>query len=519
MRRPGAWFWPALAVAVAVSVALLVLTHQPIVAPHTQITLATAVAAAWAAATAVAWSRYRGSNDPHLLLVSAGCGALVVGAVVYGIAFSFAADLPQVLFRQELSALPPVRRVSPLSVVGWQVAWTVAGTCFVLALPWRDRRGKPPVSAATVWGYTMLATGASIPIAAFAAEALQDDHAWKGFNIGLPGVDRFALGPVGWLIGGASALLLVVAAWREASRGSDVRGVHPWLAGALLVAAPMQLGVIHHPLQGMGFLTWADALQPVVPALMLAGLLFSQREEVSRVRRATDRATEVLSGRAEIASTLAHDLRSPIATVKSLAATTTQNYDRLSDAERTEFLGLIEHEAGRLLDTINQASLALKVDAGTFVGDRRPLDLATVVREAIESADTTGHYLTAELAPGIRVEADRKSLVEALRQVVENAAKFSPPDAPIRVSSRAGDASALVEVADTGPGIPEERRDEVFGRFARWRPGGYEDRPGPGLGLFISRGILAEHDGEMVIDEAPAGGTIVRIRLPLEVET
>jgi len=513
------WFWPALVVAVAASAALLVLTHQPIVAPHTQITLATAVAAAWAAAAAVAWSRYRSSSDPHLLFVSAGCGALVVGTVVYGIAFSFAIDLPQVLFRQELSALPSVLRVSPLPVVGWQVAWAVAGACFVLALPWRDRRGKTPVSAATVLGYTTLATGASIPIAAFVAEALQDGHPWKGFNIGLPGLDRFALGPVGWFIGGAAALLLVVAAWREAWRGSNARGVHPCLAGALLVAAPMQLGVIHHPLQGMGFLTWADALQPLVPALVLAGLLLSQREEISRVRRATDRATDVLSGRAEIASTLAHDLRSPIATVKSLAATTTQNYDRLSDAERTEFLSLIEHEAGRLLDTVNQASLALKVDAGTLVDDRRPLDLATVVREAIESADTTGHYLTAELAPGLTVEADRKNLAEAVRQVIDNAAKFSPPDAPIRVSSAAAGPLAVVEVADGGPGIPEDRRHEVFGRFARWRPVGYEDRPGTGLGLFIARGIFAEHGGEMETEGAPAGGTIVRIRLPLEAET
>jgi signal transduction histidine kinase len=280
----------------------------------------------------------------------------------------------------------------------------------------------------------------------------------------------------------------------------------------------MQLGVIHHPLQGMGFLTWADALQPLVPALVLVGLLIAQREEISRARRATDRATEVLSGRAEIASTLAHDLRSPIATVKTLAATTTQNYDRLSDAERTEFLGHIEHEAGRLLDTINQASLALKVDAGTLVDDRRRLDLATLAREAIEAADTSGHYLTAELAPGFTVMGDRKNLVEALRQVIENAAKFSPSDAPIRVSSDAAGPTAVVEVADGGPGIPGNRRVEVVGRFARWRPHGYEDRPGSGLGLFISCGILAEHGGEIEIGEAPAGGTIVRIRLPLEVD-
>ena len=516
MRRPGSWFWPALVGSLAVSAALLAATHGPIVGPRTQITLVVIGAIGWAVACGVAWSRYRSSSDPHLLFVSAGCGVLAAGALLYGISFSFAIELPQVLFRQAVSALPPVRRVSPLPVVGWLVAWSMAGACFVLALPWRDRRGKPPVNPVAAWGYTALATGASLPIAYFLAEALQDGHAWKGFNIGLPGADRYALGGAGWVLGGAAAIVLLVAAFREAAHGSSFRSMHPWLACAYLGAVPMIVAVIRHPLQGTGFLSWSDPFQPLIPAVVLVGLLMSQREEVSRLRRATDRAAEVLGGRAEIASTLAHELRSPVASIKSLAATTSQSYERLSDDERIEFIGLIDREAGRLLDTIGQASLALKVDARSLVHDLRSVDLATVVRDGIELADTAGHSLTAELSPGLTVVADRYHLAEAVRQVVENAAKFSAGDAPIRVTSTAFDDHAVIEIADEGPGIPEEHRQDVFARFAGWRPKGYEDRPGSGLGLFISRGILAEHQGVMMIDEAPGGGTIVRIRLPVE---
>jgi signal transduction histidine kinase len=516
VKRPDVRFWAASVVVGLASVALLLVTHDPVVAPHTHVTLAAVVAVAWSAAMAVAWSRYRSSSDPHVLFLSAGCAVLAAGSLFYGVAYSFALDLPQVLFREELSSIVPIRRVSPLSVLGWQLTWVIAAGCFVFALPWRDRRGRPPVQPGAVFGDVILALAASLPVAFLVADVLQERPAWEGFNIALPGMDRFALGAVGWIIGGATVIPLLVAAFREDARGAQVRSVHPWLAGAFLLAVPMHAGVVHHPLQGMGFLTWADALQPVVPAIVLTGLLVSQHEEVSRVRRATDRAAEVMGGRAEIASVLAHDVRSPVATIKSLATTTTQSYDRLSDAERTEFIGLIEQEASRLLETVNQASLALKVDAGTVVHERRPVDLATVVREGIEAARKAGHYLTVELAPGVTVSADRRHLAEAVRQLVDNAAKFSPADAPIRVTSGSRDGRATIEVTDGGPGIPPERRAEVVARFANWRPEGYEDRTGAGLGLFICRGIVAEHGGELVIDEAPGGGTILRIRFPLE---
>jgi signal transduction histidine kinase len=497
-------------------VALLLATHDPVVAPHTHVTLAALVAVGWAAAAALAWSRYRSSSDPHVLFLSAGCAVLAAGSLFYGVAYSFALDLPQVLFRQELSSILPIRRVSPLSVLGWQLSWLIGSACFLLALPWRERRGRPPVQAGSVFGNATLALAASLPIALLLAEVVQERTAWKRFNIALPGMDRFALGPVGWIIGGAVVGALVVAAFREATRGARVHTVHPWLAGAFLLGVPMHAGVLHHPLQGMGFLTWADALQPVLPAIVVAGLLVSQHEEISRVRRATDRAAEVMGGRAEIASVLAHDVRSPVATIKSLATTTTQSYHRLSDAERMEFVGLIEQEASRLLETVNQASLALKVDAGTVAHERRPVDLATVVREGIEAARKAGHYLTVELAPGVTVSADRRHLAEAVRQLVDNAAKFSPPDAPIRVTSSSRDGHATIEVTDGGPGIPPERRTEVVARFANWRPEGYEDRTGVGLGLFICKGIVAEHGGELVIDDAPGGGTILRIHFPVE---
>jgi signal transduction histidine kinase len=99
--------------------------------------------------------------------------------------------------------------------------------------------------------------------------------------------------------------------------------------------------------------------------------------------------------------------------------------------------------------------------------------------------------------------------------LVENAAKFSPAGTPIEVRVRADGSRALIEVADGGPGIPADRREEAFGRFVRFRPAGYEDVPGAGLGLHISRGLATAHGGTISVEDGPTGGTMLRVAIPL----
>lgn len=229
-----------------------------------------------------------------------------------------------------------------------------------------------------------------------------------------------------------------------------------------------------------------------------------------------ERAREVLEGRAEIAARLAHELRGPVSTLRGLAGTTLAHYDGLSDDDRREFLGLIRHEAERLESLVEQIALALRLDAGSLRFDIRRRDLAQVVQTAVDGADAGDHPLEVEVTGPLEAPIDVTHVGFLVRQLVDNAAKFSPAGSPITVRLVHDGNDALIEVTDVGPGIPGDRREAVFERFADQRPQGYEDRPGAGLGLFICRAVARAHRGDASISDGPEGGTMLTVRLPLE---
>jgi len=230
------------------------------------------------------------------------------------------------------------------------------------------------------------------------------------------------------------------------------------------------------------------------------------------------RETDPLVERAETASKLSHELKNPLLAIKGLASTGARMFDQLEDEERREFFELIDEEAGRLKRVVEQSATAMKVDVDRIVYDLREEDLGTLVEQVAWAAPHGEHPMTVRSDPGISVRADRRYLSEAIEGLIDNAAKFSPPDAPIDVTVGRSDTVARVEVADRGPGIPPERAERVFERFGVWRPAGYEETPGAGLGLFLARAHLRAHDGRVDVADRDDGGTILRITLPASEE-
>ncbi|MGH2594877.1 MAG: sensor histidine kinase [Actinomycetota bacterium] len=455
--------------------------------------------AACLAGAAVGFTRYRSSGDTHPLFVAAGLLAIAAQTA---------------LFDQHwiLSSKAQPWATTTLPAVGWFLGWLIGAIAFVLARPWWDRRGRAPLRAPLVLGVTTAALALPDLVLIVLRHSLP--HA-KDLDA-QTGVAFASTSPLLWILGVTTIAMLGVAAWRESHPPGNAHTSRPWLSAAWSIAIGGQIAMLARSTSYRPLIAPADLLFPAVAMIALMAFLAPQRTEASHARRATDRAQEVMGGRAEIAAMIAHEVRGPVSTIRGLAGTALAHYDRLTDDERREFLGLIEQESRVLLATVTQASTALKVDAATVRYQIRAHDLGATVREGVDAADVAGHPIEADVPEGIEVTLDRRWIAEAVRQLVDNAAKFSPPEAAIGIAARADDHNVTIEVTDHGPGIPSDRRNEVFGKYANWRPDGYEEAVGSGLGLFLVRGIVDAHRGDVHIVDVPGGGTMLRVRLPRE---
>lgn len=436
-----------------------------------------------AAAAGTAWVAYGATRNPAMLYVAACAAAATAQAFVTGV---------------WLGSIDSASGQAGTLIAYGDVVWSVVlAAGLLLVAPWRDRRGRAPAKPrqVLVWAFGAVALADLALLAAGSATGkVASTRAVVGFVL---------------------AVVFFVAGFRAATGGRFA--TVSWFSAAAFAAGIAELARSGYVGREPIFTTIASPVQGAATAclgaFLLVGVLTAVRVEASRARREGDRAAEVLGGREEVASMLAHEVRGPVATVKSLAATTLQSYERLSDDERKEFVELIEQESSRLLQTVTQASLAMKVDAESLRFDLRPVDVAEVVREA---AAVGGPPVDLDVPAGLRARADRRWLAEALAQALSNARKYAPEGSPVRVAATGGTQSVTIEIADAGPGIPPDKREEVFGRFVTWRPVGYEERAGSGLGLFICRGLIREQGGDVRVEDAPQGGTMLRITLPQE---
>lgn len=215
-------------------------------------------------------------------------------------------------------------------------------------------------------------------------------------------------------------------------------------------------------------------------------------------------------------ATVSHELRTPLAAIKGNITSLLADDVQWDAAAQREFLEVASAETDRLSTLVTDLLDLSKIQAGTFVVHREPCALAPLVeRAAARVRPPLGARLGLDLPPGLPIfHADPPRIEAVLRNLLENAAKYSPPDAPIRLDAERLDGHLLVRVADDGPGIPPEYREKIFDRFYRIEDGFARQASGAGLGLAICKGFVEAHGGKIWV-EPTERGTVFAFTLPL----
>jgi two-component system, OmpR family, sensor histidine kinase MprB len=211
-----------------------------------------------------------------------------------------------------------------------------------------------------------------------------------------------------------------------------------------------------------------------------------------------------------------HELRTPLTSMRTnlelLAAASRPGAPTLPESERAELLDDVQAQVAELSTLVGDLVELAREDAPMVVHE--PLELTDVVMRAMERARRRAGDVVfdPELVPWTLI-GDATALERAVLNLLDNAAKWSPPGGRVRVQMRPlDDWSVVLEVADAGPGIAEEDLPRVFDRF--YRAATSRTMPGSGLGLAIVRQVAIRHGGAVWAGRAPEGGALLAMRLP-----
>ena len=235
--------------------------------------------------------------------------------------------------------------------------------------------------------------------------------------------------------------------------------------------------------------------------------------------RLLDRIAEYLTKRQDLLANSAHELRTPLAALRSTAELAL-NSSRTADEYR-ELMESIVSECGNLEQLVNQLLLLSETESAHFENSGETVDLSKITNDACDMfgavAESRGVLLQTKIEPGVMVDGSRLHLRQLLNNLIDNAIKFIPHEGQVTVELRSTAGGQRLTVSDTGVGIAEAELRRLFERFYRGDRARRRNTPtrGTGLGLSICRAIAEAHGGTIEVSSQPGVGTQFRVSLPL----
>ena len=221
----------------------------------------------------------------------------------------------------------------------------------------------------------------------------------------------------------------------------------------------------------------------------------------------------------EFIALVSHELRTPLTSIHGYLELLLDGGAGELAPEQERFLTVVERNSKRLMQLVGDLLFMAQVEAGKLALDLEEVDLSEVLGECLEAAkpaaDDKEIELVTEIAETPSMLGDRSRLGQVLDNLISNALKFTPRGGRVAVRVSRDGRNAVVEIADTGVGIPQADQDRLFERFFRSSNATERAIPGTGLGLTIAKTIVERHEGSIEIESSEGAGTKVRVTLPV----
>ncbi|MFC0705063.1 MULTISPECIES: sensor histidine kinase KdpD [Cellulomonas] len=216
--------------------------------------------------------------------------------------------------------------------------------------------------------------------------------------------------------------------------------------------------------------------------------------------------------RTALLAAVSHDLRTPLASIKAGVTALQTSGEHIPVPDQRQLLADIDHEADRLQLLIDNLLDMSRLDIGAVTPRREPVTMDELIPRAVDAVPHGAVILAVpETLP--LVHADAGLLERALANIVENAVRYSPQGAPPTIRAEHLGSELVIRVVDRGPGVPDDRKAQMFAAFQRL--GDTPQGHGVGLGLAVARGFVTANGGTLEAQDTPGGGLTMVITLPL----
>jgi len=271
----------------------------------------------------------------------------------------------------------------------------------------------------------------------------------------------------------------------------------------------------------LGAVALRSALLSLETAEAAVSLLVVSLDRLRAIERAAEaeRLRRSIELRSAVLDAVAHDLKTPLTSIKMSATAMLAEKDSL-DPAWADLLSVINEEADHLTRLAGEALETARIQADMVPMSKAAHEVQELVMGALEdlSFGSKGRTVDLDLPPKLpRVDIDLRLMRQAVKQVLDNAHKYSPIDQPIHVFAGIDGEMVFVCVRDRGPGIPEEERDLIFQKFYRGSSVA-KTVPGTGLGVSIAKRIVEAGGGRLELESVAGAGASFRFLLPVAQE-